>query len=102
MKVISICVIGCLLLSFVLPVVLAEQEKGAEVTVILNGLVCDFCARAIEKTLAKQPEIADMNIDLTDKELTIIMNPGQNLSDKELTELVQNAGYGVDEVVRGE
>jgi copper chaperone CopZ len=77
-----------------------EGTPGATIVVIANGLVCDFCGRTIEKTLKKQPEIASTDIDLSSKKITLTMNPGMDLSDDELTELIQNAGFGVERVVR--
>jgi copper chaperone CopZ len=77
-----------------------ESMPGATVVVIANGLVCDFCGRTIEKTLKKQPEIARTDIDLSSKKITLTMNPGMNISDDELVDLIQDAGFGVERVVR--
>ncbi len=98
-----ICVVGVfLVLCFAFNNVHgAEENKESTIVVVVNGLVCDFCARTIEKTLQKQPEVARTNIDLSSKKITLTMNPGRDISDEELIDLVQNAGYGVDHIERG-
>jgi copper chaperone CopZ len=77
-----------------------ESPSGNTIVVIANGLVCDFCGRTIEKTLKKQPEIARTDIDLSSKKITLTMNPGMDIGDEELVDLIQNAGFGVERVVR--
>jgi hypothetical protein len=77
-----------------------ESTPGATIVIIANGLVCDFCGRTIEKTLKKQPEIARTDIDLSSKKITLTMHPGMDISDDELIDLIQNAGFGVERVVR--
>lgn len=79
-----------------------ENQNSGEIRVELSGLVCDFCARAIEKTFSRRDEVAGLEIDLTSKILTLQMKPGADLTDAEIDTLVKNAGYNVVKIERGE
>ena len=59
----------------------------------VNGLVCDFCARALEKTIGKQESVKSINVDLTNKIITINLNEGKTLDDSKITQLIEDSGY---------
>ena len=59
----------------------------------INGLVCAFCAQSLEKVFKKQPEVADINVDLDSKLLTIHFNDGQSMTPEKVNQLVGDAGY---------
>ena len=44
---------------------------GPDVVVKVNGLVCDFCARSLEKTFRKTGKVAGVSVDLTAKEVRL-------------------------------
>ena len=69
------------------------MEIGETIQVKANGVVCDFCARALEKVFMKRPEVAGLSIDLTTKVVTIRLKKGQSLDDETIRELVRDAGY---------
>ena len=66
----------------------------------VNGLVCDFCARALEKTIGKQESVKSINVDLTNKIITINLNEGKKLDDTKITQLIEDSGYSVREIIR--
>lgn len=72
----------------------------ADVTVGLKGLVCDFCSIALNKTFKKNKAVAATYVDLDAKTLSVVMKDGQDLTDKEITKLVQKAGYNVIDITR--
>ena len=39
----------------------------------VNGLVCDFCARSLEKTFEKEESVKSITIDLQEKLITIVL-----------------------------
>lgn len=73
-----------------------------QVDVKINGLVCDFCAQAMEKVFGKQDEVADISVDLDTKIVTINMKDGQNMDDAVITKLITDSGYNVEEIMRHE
>ena len=66
----------------------------------VNGLVCDFCARALEKTISKQESVKSIDVNLTDKIITINFNKGKKLDDSIITELIEDSGYSVRKIIR--
>ena len=73
---------------------------GKSVQVEVNGLVCDFCARALEKIFSKQEAVEGIDVNLDTKIITINFNEGQDLDDQTLTELITDSGYNVEEIHR--
>jgi copper chaperone CopZ len=71
------------------------------VTVNINGLVCDFCARAMEKLFGKRGEVASLDVDLNNGRILITLNEGATLSDDIITQLVTDSGYTVTGKTRG-
>lgn len=76
-----------------LPAISAEDKNVVYADV--NGLVCDFCAQALEKVFSKKEEINSINVDLDTKVITIKFNDGKNLDDTTLTSLIVDSGYDV-------
>lgn len=64
----------------------------------VNGLVCDFCARALEKVFGKQKAVESINVDLDKKVITIHFNEGQHLDKETITKLITDSGYNVREI----
>ena len=71
------------------------------VNVSVNGLVCDFCARALEKTFGKQDEVSQINVDLEKGQVAIAMKEGITISDEMLTKLITDSGYNVTAIDKG-
>ena len=77
-----------------------DTGSGRLIEVKVNGLVCDFCARALEKIFSKQPQVHIKKIDLTTKILTLELKSGASLDDETIKELVKKAGYVIEEIKR--
>jgi len=73
---------------------------AADAVVQVNGLVCDFCAQAIDKSFRRRPEVANVRVDLTAKLVSLDFKPAQTLDDATITRIVTNAGYAVVAVRR--
>ena len=69
-----------------------------KVFVDVNGLVCDFCARALEKVFSKQDAVSDIDVNLNTKVITINFKEGQTLANEEITKLITDAGYNVENI----
>ncbi|HEX2858853.1 MAG TPA: heavy metal-associated domain-containing protein [Alphaproteobacteria bacterium] len=80
---------------------MAAPEKAvnsavkADKTVVasVNGLVCDFCAQSIKKTLMKEPGVTDVKVDLTAKTVTVGLKADGQLEEARLKGLLKEAGY---------
>jgi Copper chaperone len=75
------------------------KQKG-DAMVAVNGLVCDFCARALEKTFGKKDEVETINVDLNEKIVTIHFHEGRTLDDETLTQIITDSGYNVEGIAR--
>lgn len=78
------------------------DPKGEVVSVKAFGLVCDFCANAIEKVFMRQDEVSGIDVSLEKHQILIALKEGQNLDDDEITKLVTDSGYNVKEINRSE
>lgn len=96
-----------LLLTFTTLTFLAVSPASADadctdtINVKVNGLVCDFCARALEKVFGKRENVKDIKVDLDNGNVIITMKPDQTINDETLTELIGDSGYNVSEIKRG-
>ena len=66
----------------------------------VNGLVCDFCARSIEKLFRKKELVKSINVDLENMLITIYLKKGKNINNIIVTQLIKDSGYDVTEINR--
>ncbi len=74
------------------------QAAKGDIQVTATGLVCDFCARALEKVFRKDPAVANIHVDLSNSLIRIDLKPGHTLSGTKVRRLVQDAGYNISEI----
>ena len=79
-----------------------ECAKKNSVNVDVNGMVCDFCARALEKVFSEKQEVAAIDVDLDNGKISINFNNGADLEDSTIQKLVTNSGYDVVKINRCE
>lgn len=75
-------------------------QTGQIIHVKANGLVCDYCVRAMEKVVMKRPEVTGLKIDLTTKTIDITLKKGQTLSDETVKDMVVTSGYTLVSIER--
>jgi len=76
------------------------DPNGEVVEVKAFGLVCDFCANAIEKVFMRQDEVSGIDVSLEKHQIIIALKEGQQLNDEAITKLVTDSGYNVKEINR--
>ena len=67
----------------------------------VNGLVCDFCARALEKTFGKRSDVSGIDVDLDNGKVNVLMNQNATIDNKIITKLVTDSGYKVVAIDKG-
>lgn len=77
-----------------------ELVEIADVSVGLNGLVCDFCSIALNKTFGKRSEVTATYVDLDAKTLSLTLKDGETLSNEDIIKLVKKAGYNTVDITR--
>ncbi|MEM1086255.1 MAG: heavy-metal-associated domain-containing protein [Pseudomonadota bacterium] len=79
----------------------AEQTKAAtQIVAKVNGMVCDFCARAVTKVFGKEEAVESINVDLDAGEIRVALKTGRDISDERVGELVKKSGYDLVSVAR--
>lgn len=71
----------------------ALDAGGSLVMADILGVVCDFCATAMDKTFSRRDEVAAVYVDLDTKALSLVIKPGMSLDDDTIENLVLQAGY---------
>lgn len=94
-------ILSIFLLFFDIKATNIENTSKSEVLhVSIYGLVCDFCARSIEKMLSKKESVDKISVSLENMLVTIRTKQGMNLNDLEVQEVITNSGYEVKEILR--
>ncbi|MCR9080738.1 MAG: cation transporter [Hyphomonadaceae bacterium] len=95
-------------LTLTAPVVSAQESVAAEaatsaqtmVTAKVNGMVCDFCARAVTKVFGKEAAVENVHVDLDKGEIHVTLKSGAELSDERVATLVKKSGYDLVSIER--
>jgi mercuric ion binding protein len=66
--------------------------------VVVNGMVCSFCAQGIEKSISKMDGIKSIYIDLKGKVVVIEAKPGKALDEGSIVQEIKDSGYEVVKV----
>ena len=90
------------------PTAIAEDQPATEtavsaqtlVTAKVNGMVCDFCARAVTKVFGKEGAVENVHVDLDNGEIHVTLKPGAALSDEKVADLVRKSGYDLVSIER--
>ena len=91
------------------PVYLSRTQKidtalasgGEPVVVRVLGVVCDFCATAMNRTFERQDEVAAVYVDLDTKTLNLVLMSEGAMNDAEIDRLVARSGYKTKSIHRG-
>lgn len=70
------------------------------VTAKVNGMVCDFCARAVTKVFGKEDTVENVHVDLDKGEIHVTLKAGADLSDDTVADLVKKSGYDLVSIER--
>ena len=94
-------------LAFTAPIALAQAETPIEaassqtmLTAKVNGMVCDFCARAVTKVFGKEDAVENVHVDLDKGEIHVTLKAGADLADETVDNLVKKSGYDIVAIER--
>lgn len=68
----------------------------------VNGMVCSFCAAAIEKRLKSMSATKAVYVDLSKRIVAVELKDGQDVNLDKVAEEIKDAGYDVVKIVRSE
>lgn len=78
----------------------ADASASTLVTAKVNGMVCDFCARAVTKVFGKEDAVDSVHVDLDKGEIHVTLKSGADLSDETVASLVKKSGYDLVSIAR--
>ena len=73
-------------------------KSNNQVNVATVGMVCDFCAQAIQKVFMKREEVQGIKIDLNNQKVVLFLKKNSLLEDALILKLFEDAGYGVEKI----
>ncbi len=79
----------------------ALESGGEPVVVKVLGVVCEFCAKAMNRTFGRREEIAAVHVDLDSKTLNLVLKWKGAMDDAEIDRLVARSGYKTRSIHRG-
>lgn len=85
-----------MMLSATAPAAFAVTTIKAEV----NGMVCAFCAKGIEKKLNALPQKQAAFVDLKSRVVALQLKEGQDVTDAAFSKVIEDAGYAVSKLER--
>lgn len=80
------------------PVSASALASTKQITLLVKGMVCSFCAQGIEKKLYSEPAVETVKVSLKDKTVVLTLKEGMNLSNEKIKQLLTDAGYTVDKI----
>tara|TARA_B100000989_G_scaffold268303_1_gene222931 strand:+ start:1379 stop:1690 length:312 start_codon:yes stop_codon:yes gene_type:complete len=101
MKLILLNLVLFLSIVFKLNQINSQENENNEILYIsINGLVCDFCARSIEKLFKKKSAVKNININLEEMLVTIFLKKGETINNQIINQIIIDSGYDVKEIRR--
>jgi len=83
-----------IILTAVLSVFLAFPASANQEVVQIKGMVCDFCAQALNKVFLEEDNVSHLDVNLDDQTVTIHYKDGTApLNEKTIEKLIYYAGY---------
>lgn len=97
-------ILSAYLLSFILASLLVSTPALAvsSIRAEVNGMVCAFCAKGIEKKLKALPEGQGTYVDLKSRVVALELKDGLDVSLEKFTKIIKDAGYTVSRVTKVE
>ena len=90
-------ILAVLITAFATPALAARS-----ITAKVNGLVCSFCAAAIESRLKGLGVAKAVYVDLTQKVVALELQDGKDVSPEKVAAEIKEAGYDVVSIERSE
>ena len=73
--------------------------KGKQVAIIsVSGMVCDFCARGIEKTFKRDKSVLKVDVDLSGGKVLIASSSEKNIDFEDITKKITSNGQNATDL----
>ena len=77
-----------------------NKIKTEILNISVEGLICDFCARSIEKLFKKENSVEEIDVNLEKMLIIIRLKNGETLNNEKVIRLINDSGYDVQEINR--
>lgn len=71
-------------------------HTGETVHIKVLGLVCDYCAQAVNKVFMGTEKTESVDVDLDKALITLTMKKGAVFSDEEIKKFITDSGYALE------
>ena len=78
----------------------AEEDHTQVIVADVAGMVCDFCARGLEKTFGKQEAVDHIDISLNDGTVVVFLKASGTMTNEVATKLIEDNGISVENISR--
>ena len=76
-----------------------DGETNSQVAVIsVNGMVCDFCARGIERTFKKDKSVQKIDVDLSRGKVLVIYNQSAKVDFEDIKQKIISNGQNATDL----
>lgn len=89
-----------LLFLIIFLLVIEKKVAAQQIEVVVQGMVCSFCAQGIKKKFSQNPNVEKITVDLGAKKVSILTKKNSDLSDIEITKIINDAGYTIGNIKR--
>ena len=73
--------------------------EGKQVAIVsVSGMVCDFCARGIEKTFSKDKTVLKLDVDLSGGKVLIAFDKDKNISFEDIKKKILSNGQNATDL----
>jgi len=84
------------ILLFIISVLISTPLLAAStIKAEVNGMVCAFCAKGIEKKLNSLPQTKSVFVDLKNRIVALELKDGQTIAMDDFKTIIKDAGYDV-------
>ena len=70
------------------------------ITANVKGMVCDFCARAVEKVFKKETGVTKVDVDLDLGKIIVTLDDDADIDDARVEKLIKDSGYALIDIER--
>lgn len=73
-----------------------EELTDVKIAIVsVKGMVCDFCARGIEKTFKRDPDLLKIDVDLNFGKVLMAYKPTAKINEKSIATTIRDNGQEV-------
>ena len=77
---------------------MVDIDNHVVAVVSVQGMVCDFCARGIEKTFGKDKRVSKIDVDLASGKVLLAFSMAVDVNEADITQKILNNGLNTTDI----